>query len=314
VKLREGLRAVRDVSLKVSRIVCAGIFCSELKVHLALIDQFLKVDNRSYRFADIIKGTTTVSMKGSPRKVVSRHDMVVETKVCFNGRKFEFVGEKSNLLLTGDLQIKVKHRSTIVAVASDGKWSVIADCDSSLSVYKGKELQFALPVFTSLGKCLAISEKWQLVVCGTRDRTLMFCSLNRGCVTRIVQLENRVPAMVIVTRAWGFVLVYLRHFAEKEGMMHLLRLFTINGDLVGQVQVESAVVAWSTFATDDGFDWIAMALEDGGCYVFEAFYLKVGMKIHTKKVRIVGIAFVRELGAGVVATEDGEVTFFPWTL
>jgi hypothetical protein len=129
-----------------------------------------------------------------------------------------------------------------------------------------------------------------------------------------VRLENQLPVMVIITRAWGFVLVYLCYFAEKEGMTHLLRLLTVNGDMVSQVQVESAVVAWSTFATDDGFDWISMALEDGGCYVFEAFYLKVAAKVCTKKAKVVGIAFVKELGAVVVATEDGKVTFFPCEL
>jgi hypothetical protein len=317
-----------SVPVNISRVLSTYLFCNERELHVHVIDQLLKTYNLSYQIVDIMKGFVMgfpVGRRGSVQRI-RRLLYTEEAKVpivreepghdenrisCFNGKSFDFVGDRSNELMTGNSELKIQHRNAIVAVASERDWTVIADRDSSLAVYRSKEFQFSIPIFTGLGHSLSIVGKFQLIVCGTDDGALLFCSLNKGVVTRIVPLQRERGISVLVTNGWGFVLVYSQSFGEKEGAKHYLRLFTVNGDPVRHVEINSRVVAWSTFTSVDGFDFVAMGLEDGGCYVFEAFYLTIGKSCFRSRSPAIGITFSSSLNVGIVATRDGNLTFFP---
>jgi hypothetical protein len=139
---------------------------------------------------------------------------------------------------------------------------------------------------------------------------VLFCSLNKGFVTNVVPLEERRPIMMIITKSWGFVIVCLRVVSES-GVEYSLALFTVNGQLVRDVKIPARIVAWSCFVSDKGFDYMAIALETGPCFVFEAFYLKLGAACFESRARVLAIAVAEKLNMGAVVNAEGVMTFFP---
>jgi hypothetical protein len=239
---------------------------------------------------------------------------------CFAADGFGFVEPDSDKLLKTRPQwetpeLKIKHRTRIVCVASDGDWTLIADRGSAFSMYLGETLKFTIPHFTSAVCAAAISQIFQSVVCGTTDSALLFCSLNRGYVTRIVQLKDRQPRLILVTKSWGFVCVYSGTLTNGV-LKYNLALFSVNGDLIRSIDIPQAVSAWSTFVSRDGFDWIALALVDGSCYVFEAFFMrpKFRQPVFEARSAVVGIEFVKSTEILVCVLVDGQVLLAPCQL
>jgi hypothetical protein len=234
---------------------------------------------------------------------------------CHHNHSFDIVLDRSNELMTiqstsGAPELKIRHRSGIISVASDEEWTVLADHDSSFSVYKHRRFQFSIPIFTSSVRCLCVSGRFKMVVCGTKDCSLLFCSLNKGYVTRIVPLATKRPIRIMVTQSWGFVLVCLRCLGD-QGVQNSLAIFTVNGELINEVSLPGRVVAWSTFDDGRGFDYLAIALENGQCFVCEAFYLRMRAPCFESKAHVLGIGFSRVMGVGAIVTADGGLTLFP---
>jgi hypothetical protein len=204
----------------------------------------------------------------------------------------------------------IKHRGRIVALSAAGDWTAVGDRESAFALYYRSELRFLIPIFTSSVRCCAVRPDFHLAVCGTRDRSLIFCSMNRGYVTRIIQLEDCDPILVAITEGWGFVCVYMRHV--KEGVLkHIIVLYNVNGDVIRQTEIPSAVSAWAMFRDPDGFDHVVLGLADSSCYVFEAFYLELGDPVHWTKSPPAGIAYLGEFQILVIVTVDGSVHFVP---
>jgi hypothetical protein len=114
----------------------------------------------------------------------------------------------------------------------------------------------------------------------------------------------------MVTKSWGFVLVCLRCLGDN-GVQNWLAIFTVNGELIKDAPLPGRVVAWSTFDNGQGFDYVAMALENGQCFVYEAFYLRIGAPCFEAKANVLGIGFSRVMGVGAIVTADGGLTLFP---
>jgi hypothetical protein len=112
-----------------------------------------------------------------------------------------------------------------------GDWTAVGDRESAFALYSKHELQFSIPIFTSSIRCSAVRPDFHLAVCGTRDCSLIFCSMNRGYVTHIIQLVDCNPILVSITQGWVFVCVYMRQV--KEGVLkHMIVLYTVNGGFI----------------------------------------------------------------------------------
>jgi hypothetical protein len=48
---------------------------------------------------------------------------------------------------------------------------------------------------------------------------------------------------------------------------------SVNGDPIRTRELSAAVVAWDTFPSEDGFDYVVMSDADGAVLVFDAFYV-----------------------------------------
>jgi hypothetical protein len=165
-------------------------------------------------------------------------------------------------------------------------------------------------VFTSSISCCAVSAGFHSVVIGTRDGSLLFCSLNSGSVVKSVALDGRRPLQILVTPSWGFVIVYMTRIASGK-IDHILALYSVNGDVIRSVTVPRAVRTWSAFTSADGFDFVLMADAAGACFVFEAFFLRIGEEFFKCAASVVSMSFLIAEATAVLALEDGTVVFAP---
>jgi hypothetical protein len=111
--------------------------------------------------------------------------------------------------------------------------------------------------------CIAASTEFHLVVLGTVHCSVRFRSLNDGREVRSVGLDNELPLDVVITKSCGFVVV-----RTPKSVIVL----TTNGSFVSRAKLPSEVVAWRTFASWNGFDYLAIAGRDRRLVVCQVMY------------------------------------------
>ena len=234
-----------------------------------------------------------------------------KTIVAFNKTgAFDVVNENLHELfrIETEMELRVKHRSEITTIASDDKCTAVADKDSVVSLYIGKTQKFSIPLFTSSVKCLAISSTFHLLVCGTKDGFLLFCSLNSGFVTKTVNLCKMRPLSILITPSWGFVAVYMTELAKGE-MNHFIKLYTVNGDFIRSIPIHFPVTTWNSFNTVSGFDYIVLANNSNKVYLFEAFYLNIGEPVYSSDFPVSALSYIINESCLVIASTKGKLTF-----
>jgi hypothetical protein len=332
-------RMPQVVPAGVSSVLYAGFVLVKSELKIYFLDENFKASSKEFDSGQLVKPPPTPRRHGSiaisrtstrallptspliSRRASDLHNSaraVVKPVALFGFNKgvFRVVKPECDEVLvirTSSTGSTIKHRGRIVSLAVTGDWTAVGDRDSAFALYNRHELQFLIPIFTSSVRCCAIRPDFQLTVCGTRDCSLIFCSMNRGYVTRIIQLGDLNPILVAITHGWGFICVYARQV--KEGVLkHILVLYTVNGDVIRQTEIPSAVQAWTTFKDADGFDYIVLALTDLNCYLFEAFYLDLGDPIHSIKSAAVVVSYFLEIQMLVIVSVDGLIDFVPYVV
>jgi hypothetical protein len=200
----------------------------------------------------------------------------------------------------------------ILCIASDVGYLAVGTRDAEILVYKSSDcsqLAFRIPAFSASISCCTVSSGFHSLVFGTQSGDLLFCSLNSGSVIRSVSLNGGRPSRILITPFWGFVAVYAT-FINEGTLAHRLSLFSINGDLIETTEIESAVVAWNSFTSTDGFDFIAFADSRGNAYIFEAFLLNPAEPIFHGSSQVVSISFLHNESTAALLTEDGTLSLF----
>jgi hypothetical protein len=234
---------------------------------------------------------------------------------AYSREGFDYVWNETDVMAakpaSDQVEVRFRHRTAIVCISVDGDWTAVGDRDASFSMYDHGQHKFSIPIFTSSVRSLALSVAFRLVVCGTRDGSLVLCALNSGIVTRTVTVAGRRPVRILITPAWGFILVYFREISNGV-LRHMLTLYTVNGDFVREIEIDAAILVWSAWRDDNGFDWVALALGSGCCHVFEAFWLRLGAPLLETRNLVVGIAFSWQLQTVIAVFSDGQALFIPW--
>ena len=216
-------------------------------------------------------------------------------------------------LLTATVETIQRQRDEITNISSHNNWVATANRDAELVVFRAGNYRtpvFRIPSFTASIMCSAVNTPFHSVIVGTKDGSLMFCSLNSGSIVKIISTNDCRPASILVTPAWGFVVVYMTKI-EDGTVRHIISTYTINGDLVRTQQIDHAIATWSCFRTCDGFDFIAMADDQGDCYIFEAFYLNITAPFYNSESQVASIFYMNMESVAVLVSQNGKVTFVP---
>lgn len=163
----------------------------------------------------------------------------------------------------------------IVCAAGSGIWISAVSTDNVVHIHKMSDLDTPVHQFRCYRDsitCATISYNFRIHVIGTRDGSLIITSLKSGKTTKVIPLGDAVPLKLIVTPAWGFIVVMVRE--KVDGFpVHSLMLFTVNGLFVKKVELHCPVLHWVVWSVSRGFDYLAFVAEDCTLFACEVFYL-----------------------------------------
>ena len=185
--------------------------------------------------------------------------------------------------------------------------------------------------------------------------------------TEFTSARSFSPQKVIITKKWGFILVYsvieksiensdqvtslhlkhrrsklgpdsftalsafLTHEDEKEGhrgqsrerlsshffneedfAVGVIDVFSSGGDFIRRVFIESSIVSWSCFSSNQDFDFIVAAAEDGNIFLFEAFYAEMKKPILQLKEKQIEFLLVPQPSKNIFAfSSNGDIDVIP---
>lgn len=232
------------------------------------------------------------------------------------GNDFLFVGEDGCTVYNiktdqPQSNVIIKHNCGIVGLAADQQWIACAGKDARVALFRNYERYRSVPTFCDSIKCIAVSSAYDELVCGTRDCSLLLCSLSRGEVTQVVDLCGRTPTMVTITKGNGFILVSCDELYDGR-LHHYLHLYNINGMKLGEVKIDNCVRAWDTWRTSEGIDCVILADDRGKVFAFEVFFLTLGPVLYRCKSKVKHIGAVPEQNIALAITDNAQISIFPF--
>ena len=226
----------------------------------------------------------------------------------------------------------VRQHNDITAISTDGyKWLAVANKDSKIYVYSLDEInkinnikqesntddidddlndqnyllkvEFSIPSFSDSVKCCDISTNFHNLVCGTRDKSLMICSMNTHSIVKIVELDAK-PIQLLITPSWGFIAVYMKSISIGN-LSHSFAVYGTNGYLLRKVEIENGVKKMISWKDEKGFDFISYVDSQNKIFVFEAFYCEIGDPVYELSSNAIDIEYMESYHAIVALCDDG---------
>jgi hypothetical protein len=201
----------------------------------------------------------------------------------------------------------------ISRVAASGDYYAIVSDEATLFLVSPR-FGFAVPFFGDEIVCCDVSKRFRLAVCATASGTLAFCSTVDGTKVNVMNLEDGFAASrILITRGWGFVVTY--GSSRKTGKpVSYVYVHSVNGRLIRKVQLQFPIVAWCTWDSRDGFDYLLVSTGLGKLSVCEAFYFDVNESFYVCHTHVASLTYLRDLGVAVAVTGDGRVIFVPFVI
>jgi hypothetical protein len=147
--------------------------------------------------------------------------------------------------------------------------------------------------------CACSGTKFSVTAVGVRNGSVLLFERQKGEYLRTIAVNGHCPKRVLVTNALPFVLVQYEN---------ALRLFSIYGELLREVEISFAITVWTTFVSNDGFDFVVVADSMGRVCVMEAFFLKLICVLKCGSA-VLTIRWAKELQGIIAVTQDGKGFF-----
>jgi hypothetical protein len=233
------------------------------------------------------------------------------------------IGSKAGRVSTLNLETGVcqqlgHHVSRVTAIAADSRNVVSGGADTITQCWfiADSEMEpHSVPLFRGEIVAIWIASEFGFWVVGTADGAMTLIETRTGIVTRAIPLENNArPVKIIVTEEWGFILACVTEAVDGK-MQNSLVLFSVNGELIRTRKIPAPVVAWTTFASEQGFDFVLMADRQGNLFFFEAFFLNIGDSIRCWRFDDPALAvhYVLKEEMVVLLLESGALSLFPFS-
>jgi hypothetical protein len=156
-----------------------------------------------------------------------------------------------------------------------------------------------------------VATAFQAVLCGSKDGKLHICSLKSGLPIRVIDTNGAKAKKIIVTPAWGFIVACVRR-VTRMGTTVAIMVWTINGELVGESEIQAEVTEWTTWTSETGFDFVAMVDETNVVYAFEAREAARPTVLRVIQGKVMGLHCLSAEKTLVVVFGDGTIEFLPW--
>jgi hypothetical protein len=149
---------------------------------------------------------------------------------------------------------------------------------------------------------IAASIEYHMLAVGTLEGSVLLYSLASGLFRMRADLAGEIPERMLVTDGWGFIVV-----ATHDSIV----VFDLNGRLVRKIKLTIKIVAWCAWKTLKGFDFLAIADDNGKVFVCEAFYLTFTRLDIFCRSTIVCLEFVSDAIGLLAVTADGRCFLLP---
>ncbi|KAJ5071298.1 beige/beach-related [Anaeramoeba ignava] len=218
----------------------------------------------------------------------------------FNDNSFKMIDIENSKII----QIISKHQDIVNCLSLDSKYFVTGSKDTTVIVWEfdlNEEKVKENPKYIFFEhekevKSVAISAEYDVVLSGSIDGELIFHSLNKGKYIQSMILSDHQPISIIKISKEGNIIT----FSENS---NILRLFTINGYLIKEVQSSQNI--YSISITQDS-NFIFLGGEKGILEIRKLFNLKMIQKFNLKE-KIYSISIIEKgfliiigLGNGVI--------------
>ena len=206
--------------------------------------------------------------------------------------------------------------SLVTDIDTNGIWTVCGRDNATMTVIRDYKIVSNVRLFRDAVTACAVSSVFNIVVGGTKDSALIFCSTVTYSPIKVINLEHNdtteiVPKKILVTPSWGFIVVYCDEIASGV-MKHLALVYTINGEFMHQTELPFAIDFWYCWKSNRDFDYIVYASDSGQLYFSEVYHLdKGGTPIHNYRCRVVAAQASPDASTLIVVTKCGQVTALP---
>jgi hypothetical protein len=192
----------------------------------------------------------------------------------------------------------------------DGESVAWVDFDSVLTVQESRSPAplFSVPLSCPVLTTLFLSMEFHTVVCGAKDGFIHFVSLASHTCIKSVPLTGARPVKLLVTHAWGFVVVCVEE-CRKTGVGFGMMVFTINGVLVVRKELSMVVRHWATWTSQDGFDWVVAIDDRNRMFAFEAYYGDIAKPVAEFREDVLYVTYWNEEEGIVIVLESGTIDF-----
>jgi hypothetical protein len=203
-------------------------------------------------------------------------------------------------------------------VALDGIWTAVGCEDATVTLFREFRDATRIRLFREAVVAVAVSETFNIVVSGTRDSALIFCSTVNTENVKVVNLLNAegvgiTPVKILITRVWGFVVVYGTEI-HAGATKYFIVVYTVNGNLVHRTEVGFPVDFWYSWASVAGFDYIVWASESGHLVFSEVMYINRRPEVfHHLRAQVLAMLYANRASALVVAAQE-RLYFIPLEL
>jgi hypothetical protein len=223
-----------------------------------------------------------------------------------------FLNAESQLIFIDSRTSKAYPLSSLASCfASADRWLAVGRSDSSLSVYRDSELFWEVSLYREAVVAVAVSDQANVVAVMMKDSSLVICSLVNGAVVHAINLVPKLPRSLLVTPAWGFVVVHATEIVAGI-LQNYVTVFTINGEKVSQVAVGVGIDAWCCWKSSNGFDYLALAGEKGAIYVADVMHLEKKVLVSQLPNPVVTVAFVESCQVIIAVSELGTIAVVPF--
>lgn len=278
---------------------------------------------------------SALDVAGSLKAVVINAKSAIRKQISnFSDLDFTFVPKLNNFSILGksvavvdghknfisliDMKTGTKakfpaHHSGVLCIHSDGEYFVAAGKDAVVNLYSVSDLTrtiFSIPLYRDQIVCCAVSSKYKLIASGTKDGYLVLSSISRGSTVKVIDLEGCRPYLMLVTKAWGFIVIAATKL-DAGKVVHLLSVFNVNGQFIRSQLLSHAITAWDTWRDEHAFDHVIMANEIGRIFSFEAFYLDTKELSARSPKPVITLHYSKCDHGVIIVSNDGCIVFAP---
>jgi hypothetical protein len=197
-------------------------------------------------------------------------------------------------IVTGSRSELRFHKGDVVCLDEHGGWFVTAGRDAVVNVYAIDSLvgpRFSIPLYRDGITCCSVNAGFGLIASGTRDGFLVLSSLDKGSNIQVIDLGGRRPYAVLITKAWGFVVVCETRL-DNGILEYSISVYSPNGAFARRQTMQDSVSAWTSFSSGPGFDYLVVATEQGKLLYCEVFFLDFApVKVARLASPIVGVSY-----------------------